>query len=77
MAGLGRTVLARQRMSRFWGLGDRTNPISFTPGLVISDDVIDLEWAPFSTTSDGSIPRSIKLISRAPFAWKVRKTALY
>ena len=68
MAGLGRTVLARQRMSRFWGLGDRTNPISFTPGLVISDDGIDLEWAPFSTTSDGSIPRSIKLISRAPFA---------
>ena len=47
MAGLGRTVLARQRMSRFWGLGDRTNPISFTPGLVISDDDIDLEWAPF------------------------------
>ena len=68
MAGLGRTVLARQRMSRFWGLGDRTNPISFTPGLVISDDGVDLEWAPFSTTSDGSIPRSIKLISRAPFA---------
>ena len=68
MAGLGRTVLARQRMSRFWGLGDRTNPISFTPGLVISDDDFDLEWAPFSTTSDGSIPRSIKLISRAPFA---------
>ena len=68
MAGLGRTVLARQRMSRFWGLGDRTNPISFTPGLVVSDDDIDLEWAPFSTTSDGSIPRSIKLISRAPFA---------
>ena len=42
MAGLGRAVLARQRMSRFWGLGDRNNPISFTPGLVISDDDIDL-----------------------------------
>ena len=68
MAGLGRTVLARQRMSRLWGLGDRVAPSSHTPGLVVTDDAIDVKWAPFTTSSDGGIPRSIKLISRAPFA---------
>ena len=68
MAGLGRTVLARQRMARLWGLGDRSKPVSFTPGLVVTDEKIELEMAPFSTTSDGRIPRGIKLISRAPFA---------
>ena len=68
MAGLGRTVLARQRMSRLWGLGDRVAPSAHTPGLVVTDDAIDIKWAPFTTSSDGGIPRSIKLISRAPFA---------
>ena len=68
MAGLGRTVLARQRMSRLWGLGDRVKPSARTPGLVVTDDAIDVKWAPFTTSSDGGIPRSIKLISRAPFA---------
>ena len=68
MAGLGRTVLARQRMSRLWGLGDRANPVSHTPGLVVINDEIEVQWAPFTTSSDGAIPRVIKLISRAPFA---------
>ena len=69
MAGLGRTVLARHRMSRLWGLGDRSRPSSKTPGLVLSiDEEMDVIWAPFSTSSDGSIPRTIKLHSRAPFA---------
>ena len=62
MAGLGRTVLARHRMSRLWGLGDRSSPSSKTPGLVLSiDEEMDVIWAPFSTSSDGSIPRTIKL----------------
>ena len=69
MAGLGRTVLARHRLSRLWGLGDRTSPESKAPGLVLSsDEKMDIIWAPFSTSSDGSIPRTIKLESRAPFA---------
>jgi len=69
MAGLGRTVLARHRMSRLWGLGDRSSPSSKAPGLVLSSgEDIDVIWAPFSTSSDGSIPRTIKLESRAPFA---------
>ena len=57
MAGLGRTVLARQRMSRFWGIGDRTNPVSKTPGIVVSDDELISYGRHFSTSSDGSIPR--------------------
>ena len=69
MAGLGRTVLARHRMSRLWGLGDRANPSSKTPGLVLSTgEDMDVIWAPFSTSSDGSIPRTIELHSRAAFA---------
>ena len=68
MASLGRTVLARQRMTRLWGLGDRLSPISMTPGLVISDDAMSVLFAPFKIQNDGGIPRAIKLISRAPFA---------
>jgi len=68
MAGLGRTVLARHRMARLWGLGDRSNPVSKTPGLVVTDEEIDVSLAPFSTSSDGGIPRVITLNSRAPFA---------
>ena len=69
MAGLGRTVLARHRMSRLWGLGDRSSPSSMAPGLVLSPkDEYDVIWAPFVTTGDGAIPRSITLESRAPFA---------
>ena len=68
MAGLGRTVLARQRMARLWALGDRSSPQSRTPGLVVTDDSFDVDYAPFSVSSDGGIPRTIQLESRAPFA---------
>ncbi|MBT4066314.1 MAG: DUF5591 domain-containing protein [Euryarchaeota archaeon] len=69
MAGLGRTVLARHRMARLWGLGDRSKLASITPGLVLShNEERDVDWAPFSTSNDGSIPRIITLESRAPFA---------
>ncbi|MEC8735747.1 MAG: hypothetical protein VXX39_02195, partial [Candidatus Thermoplasmatota archaeon] len=68
MAALGRTVLARQRMARLWALGDRSSPQSKTPGLVVSDDDFNVDYAPFSVSSDGGIPRTIQLESRAPFA---------
>jgi archaeosine synthase len=69
MAGLGRTVLARHRMARLWGLGDRSSLASKTPGLVLSsNEEMDVEWAPFFTSNDGAIPRNITLESRAPFA---------
>ncbi len=69
MAGLGRTVLARHRLARMWGLGDRTNPESKSPGLVLNEqEDMDVIWAPFTTSSDGGLPRKITLESRAPFA---------
>ena len=68
MAALGRTVLARQRMARLWALGDRSSPQSKTPGLVVTEDDFDVDYAPFSVSSDGGIPRTIQLESRAPFA---------
>ena len=68
MADLGRTVLARQRMARLWALGDRSSPESRTPGLVVTDEDFDVEYAPFRVSSDGKIPRGIVIDSRAPFA---------
>ena len=68
MAGLGRTVIARHRMARMWALGDRSKPVSNTPGIVVSDEDFEVTWAPFSTSSDGGIPRTLNLNSRAPFA---------
>ena len=62
-------------MARMWGLGDRTNPSSKTPGLVLnSEETMDVIWAPFTTSSDGAIPRTITLDSRAAFApWESDK----
>ena len=68
MASLGRTVLARHRMARLWALGDRSSPQSKTPGLVITDDIFQVEYAPFRVSSDGGIPRIIQIESRAPYA---------
>ena len=55
-------------MARMWALGDRSNPVSKTPGLVVTEEEIDVTWAPFSTSSDGGIPRTLNLNSRAAFA---------
>ena len=69
MAGIGRTVISRQRYSRIWGLGDRKSPSSYTPGIVISgNEEYDIKFAPFKISSDGGIPRNIEINSRAPFA---------
>ena len=55
-------------MARLWALGDRNDPSSKTPGLVITDDDFDISLAPFSISSDGGLPRIVNLNSRAPFA---------
>lgn len=69
MQALGRSVIARQRMARLWGLGDRSEPSSFTPGLVLMDgDDASVSIAPFITSKDGGIPAIIKLEARAAFA---------
>ena len=74
MADLGRTVLARQRMARLWSLGDRRSPKSKTPGLVITNENIDVDFAPFRISSDSKIPRTVQLESRAAFApWESKE----
>ncbi len=56
-------------MARLWALGDRSNPSSHTPGLVISDgENLGIDWAPFMSHTDGEIPRGLTLESRAAFA---------
>ena len=69
MAGIGRTVISRQRYARIWGLGDRKNIISHTPGLIInSNENFSIDYAPFEISSDGHIPRGITIKSRGAFA---------
>tara|TARA_B100001559_G_scaffold194514_1_gene162637 strand:- start:1583 stop:3457 length:1875 start_codon:yes stop_codon:yes gene_type:complete len=68
--GLGRSVLARHRFARLWGLGDRKNPCAFTPALVVldGDPEVDASFAPFSSSSTTDIPSTLSLVSRLPLA---------
>ena len=69
MAEIGKTVISRHRYSRIWGLGDRNNPISKTPGLVLAEnEEMALNIAPFTVSSDKGIPRRISINSRGCFA---------
>ena len=47
---LGRDVVSRHRFARFFSIGDRRNPNSWTPGLILSEEDQDLplSFAPFS-----------------------------
>ena len=65
---IGRDVISRDRFSRLFSLGDRNDPVSFAPGLVIGEDDPDfpISIAPFSSSMDNStIPSSIKVKTRA------------
>jgi hypothetical protein len=68
--GLGRTILHRQRYARMWGLGDRRNPSTTTPGLVLMDDDMEvpLAYAPFSSTTSSTLPAVLEVVSRGPFS---------
>ena len=46
--------------------GGRNNPCSKT--WIVTDNEFDITLAPFRISSDGGIPRTVNLISRAPFA---------
>ena len=64
---LSREVISRNRFSRLFSLGDRRNPSSWAPGLVLSemDPSIDLEIAPFIFYRDSSnLPAKLKLCTR-------------
>ena len=65
---IGRDVISRDRFSRLFSLGDRNDPASFSPGLVIGEDDPDfpISIAPFSSSMDNStIPSSMEVKTRA------------
>ena len=66
--GLGRSVLARHRFARMWGLGDRKNPQAYTPALILleGDPEVDATLAPFTSTSTTAIPSTLTLNGRLP-----------
>ena len=64
---LSREVISRNRFSRLFSLGDRRNPSSWAPGLVLSDmdPSMNLEIAPFTFHRDSSkFPAQLKLCTR-------------
>ena len=65
---IGRSVISRDRFSRLFSLGDRNNPSSFAPGLIIGEEDSDfpVSIAPFFSSMDNStIPSSMKVSTRA------------
>ena len=67
---LGRTVLHRDRYARRWGLGDRKEPVSETPAVVLmsGDPTLPLTYAPFESSTTSSIPSVLNIRSRGAFS---------
>ena len=67
MQHLGRTVVHRDRLARSWKLGDRTRPLSTTPGIVLleGDVELDIKLAPFSCKMERTLPSKMYFSSRA------------
>ena len=69
---LARGVESRQRFSRIFSLGDRKNPSSWTPGIVLgmNDPELPISIAPFrSKRTSTSIPASISISTRGNFCF--------
>lgn len=71
MAGekIGLDVFARQRYARVFKLGDRKEPVSKTPALIIFDEdsELSLNMAPFKCSRIGdSLPPTFEISGRAP-----------
>ena len=69
---MARTVLSRWRHARLIGLGDRANPVSFTPGLCLTDNgpKAGVEIAPFTIDHDSSsLPATLSMNARGPWAY--------
>ena len=65
---IGRSVISRDRFSRLFSLGDRNDPASFAPGLIIGegDPDFSISVAPFYSSMDNSnIPSTMKVKTRA------------
>ena len=70
MAGrpLARDVVARQRTSRLFSLGDRANPMSWAPAIIISDEdpELPISISPLSFRRDNSeFPSKLSMRTRA------------
>tara|TARA_B110000116_G_scaffold43637_1_gene36115 strand:+ start:1401 stop:3185 length:1785 start_codon:yes stop_codon:yes gene_type:complete len=64
---MARSVVARQRFSRLFALGDRKSPISWSPALVIGseDNELPISLAPLTYSRDGkSLPAKIQMSTR-------------
>ena len=69
---MARTVVARWRHARIFGLGDRAAPASFTPGLCLTqqDPEMGVEMAPFIVKHDSeSLPASLTMKARGEWAF--------
>ena len=69
---MARTVLARWRHARIFGLGDRAAPSAFTPGLCLTSNDPDLgvEMAPFIVEHNSeSLPASLSVTARGAWAF--------
>jgi len=65
---IGRDVVARQRFARIFSLGDRRDPCSWTPALILSDSDPELpvSIAPLSSTrSKDELPSEFRVSTRA------------
>ncbi len=65
---LSREVVSRNRFSRLFSIGDRNNPGSWAPGLILSefDPKLPVELAPFSFRRDSNnLPSKLILSTRA------------
>ena len=62
---LGRDVVSRHRFARFFSIGDRRNPNSWTPGLILSEEDQDLplSFAPFSLSRNTEFLPATSVIS--------------
>ncbi len=64
---IGRDVVARQRFARIFSLGDRRDPCSWAPGLILSDidPELPVSIAPFSSNrSSEEIPSEFRVSTR-------------
>ena len=64
---IGRDVIARDRFSRLISLGDRNNPLTWSPGLITSDldPQLPISIAPLASQIDSSeIPSTLRIKTR-------------
>lgn len=66
---LARTVVARTRLARCWGLGDRKSPSALTPAIITSPHDVELpvSYAPFASSTSDTLPSTLSVEARGAF----------